>query len=56
MDGILMNFHGELRWVQLRFFGMDEMDSDVWKVDKIDSSSGQRVTHFQGMATYMVFD
>jgi hypothetical protein len=56
VDGLLVTCHGELRWVQLRCFGMDEITSYVWQVDEIESSSGQRVTHCRGMKVYKVFD
>jgi hypothetical protein len=56
VDGHPMNFHGELQWVQLKCFGMDEMASGVCKVNEIESSSGWRVSHCQGMKMYVVFD
>jgi hypothetical protein len=29
VDGLLVDFHGELRWVHLDFFGTDETNSCV---------------------------
>ena len=49
VNGLLVSFHGELRWVQLRCFGMNEMASYAWQVDEIESSSSQRVAHCRGM-------
>jgi hypothetical protein len=56
VDELLVTFHSDLRWVQLGCFGMDKIALDVWKVDEIESSSGQRVSHCRGMAMYKVFD
>jgi hypothetical protein len=56
VDGLPVTCHGELRWVQLGCFGMDEMASCVCQVDEIESSLGWRVAHCRGMTMYEVFD
>jgi hypothetical protein len=48
--------HSQLQWVQLGYFGTDEIASYVWQVDKIGSSRGQRVAHCRGATVYEVFD
>jgi hypothetical protein len=55
-DGLVVTFHSESQWVQLGCFGMGEIASGGWQVNKIKSSSGWRVVHCQGMIMYEVFD
>jgi hypothetical protein len=56
VDLILVTCHGDLLWVQLKCFVMDEMDSCVSEVDDIESSLVQRVAYCQDMIMYEVFD
>jgi hypothetical protein len=51
-----MTLHGDLQWVKLKLFGMDEMASGIYKVNEIESSLGWTVAHCQCMTMYVVFD
>jgi hypothetical protein len=42
--------------VHLGCFGTDEIASCGWEFEKIESSFGRIVSHFQGVIVYEVFD